>query len=142
MEPITLILGALAAGALAAVQDSAGQAVKDAYAGFKSLLQRRLGGSDAGAVALREYERQPEAWGPPLGAELTASGADRDDVVLAAARALLDQVHADPACAKVFQNQFHGPVHGFVQGDHNQVTMTFGSQPPAATTLSEHDRDG
>lgn len=128
MEPISLILGALGAGALAAVQESAGQAVKDAYAAFKNLLRRRLGGNEAGEVALNRYEQRPEAWGPPLRAELTASGVDRDDEVLAAARALLDQVRDDPAGAKIFQNQFHGPVHGFVQGDHNQVTMTFGNR--------------
>jgi hypothetical protein len=125
VEPISLILGALGAGALAAVQESAGQAVKDAYAAFKNLLRRRLSGNEAGEVALSRYEQQPEAWGPPLHAELTASGVDRDDEVLAAAQALLDQVRDDPAGARIFQNQFHGPVHGFVQGDHNQVTMTF-----------------
>ena len=128
MEPITLILGALAAGALAAVQESAGQAVKDAYAAFKNLVRRRLRGNEAAEVALNRYEQQPEAWEPPLRAELTASGIDRDDEVLAAAKKLLDQVRADPAGAKIFQNQFHGQVQGFVQGDHNQVTMTFGNR--------------
>lgn len=125
MEPISLILGALAVGALAGVQDSAGQAVKDAYVAFKNLLRRRLGSNEAAKVALDRYEQQPEAWESPLRAELTASGLDRDDEVLAAAQALLDCVRNDPACGKIFENQFHGPVYGFVQGDHNQVTMTF-----------------
>jgi hypothetical protein len=127
VEPISLILGALAAGALAAVQESAGQAVKDAYAAFRNLLRHRLISNEAGQVALSQYEQQPEAWAPPLRAELTASKVDQDEVVLAAAQALLDQLRDDPASAKIFQNQFHGSVQGFVQGDHNQVTITFGN---------------
>lgn len=132
MEPISLILGALAVGALAGVQDSAGQAVKDTYAAFKKLLRGQLGGNEAGQVALERYEQQPEAWEPLLRAELAASGLDRDDDVLAAAQALLDCVRSDPACGKAFHNQFHGPVHGFVQGDHNDVTMTFDSRDRGA----------
>lgn len=42
MEPITLILGALAAGAVAATQETAGQMIKDAYAGLKTLIKRRF----------------------------------------------------------------------------------------------------
>ena len=49
MEPLSLILGARwPVGALAGVQDSAGQAVKDAYVAFKDLLRRRLGDNEAG----------------------------------------------------------------------------------------------
>src|SRR5262252_10390776 len=44
MEPITLILGALAAGALAGVSEDATAAVKDAYAGLKRLVAARFGG--------------------------------------------------------------------------------------------------
>jgi hypothetical protein len=128
MEPISLILGALALGGLAGVKDSANQAVKDAYGAFKNLLHRRLGDNQAGQVALERYEQQPEAWEAPLRAELTESGLDRDGEVLAAAEALFDSVRKDPAYAKIFHNQFHGPVHGFVQGDHNEVTITFDSR--------------
>ncbi len=126
MEPLTLILGALAAGALAAVQESAGQAVKDAYAGLKNLLRQRLNGNQAGEVALTQYEQQPETWEQPLRSELSASGSDQDGEVIAAAQTLLDLVRADPVGARIFQNQFHGQVQGFVQGDYNRVTMKFG----------------
>jgi hypothetical protein len=42
MEPISLILAALAAGAIAATKDVAGTAVKDAYEGLKALLKKKL----------------------------------------------------------------------------------------------------
>lgn len=37
MEPISLILAALAAGAVAAAKDTAGTAVKDAFLGLKKI---------------------------------------------------------------------------------------------------------
>ena len=43
MEPISLILAALAAGAAAAAKDTAGTAVKDAYEGLKALIKKKFG---------------------------------------------------------------------------------------------------
>ena len=40
MEPVTLIVGALAAGAAAAAKETASQAVKDTYGGLKNLIQK------------------------------------------------------------------------------------------------------
>jgi hypothetical protein len=42
MDPITLIVTALGAGAALGVKDAASSAVADAYAWLKSLVQRRL----------------------------------------------------------------------------------------------------
>ena len=42
MDPITLIVTALAAGAALGVKDAASSAVKDAYAGLKALVSKRL----------------------------------------------------------------------------------------------------
>ena len=44
MDPITLIVAALAAGAAAGLGDTASQAIKDAYAGLKGLIKRRFAG--------------------------------------------------------------------------------------------------
>jgi hypothetical protein len=44
MDPITLIVTALAAGAALGVTDTASAMVKDAYAGLKALVRKRLGG--------------------------------------------------------------------------------------------------
>ena len=63
MEPIGMIVSALAAGAVAALKPTAEQAVKDAYAGLKALVQRKYQ-----AVPLDALERKP------------ASGTQRDAV--------------------------------------------------------------
>ena len=39
MDPVTLILTALAAGATASLKDTANQTVKDAYNGLKALIK-------------------------------------------------------------------------------------------------------
>ena len=43
MDPITLIVTALAAGAALGITDTASSAIKDAYAGLKALVKKRLG---------------------------------------------------------------------------------------------------
>ena len=48
MEPISLIIAALVAGATAATKDTAGQAVKDAYEGLKTLIKRKFEGDSLG----------------------------------------------------------------------------------------------
>ena len=43
MDPITIILTALVVGAAAGLKPTAEKAVKDAYAGIKSLIKRKYG---------------------------------------------------------------------------------------------------
>lgn len=56
MEPITMIVAALAAGAAAGLKPMAEKAVKDAYAGVKALIQRKYA-----EVDLKPLERKPES---------------------------------------------------------------------------------
>jgi hypothetical protein len=56
MDPISLVVSTLAAGALAALKPTAEQAVKDAYGGLKSLIQRRYG-----SVDLSQIEKKPKS---------------------------------------------------------------------------------
>ena len=42
MDPITLIVTALAAGAALGLKDTASSAIKDAYQGLKTLVKKRL----------------------------------------------------------------------------------------------------
>ncbi len=97
MDPVTLIVAALAAGASAGVTDAVSQAVKDAYAGLKALVLRRVKDQPAGEVAVVEHEKDPDTWSAPLTKTLTTAGADRDPELITAAERLLQL--ADPAGA-------------------------------------------
>jgi hypothetical protein len=92
MDPITFIVTALAAGAALGVQDTASAMVKEAYAGLKALVKKKLGGGPGAELVVAGHEQAPETWQAPLMAELAKAGADRDGDLIAAAQALLDLV--------------------------------------------------
>src|SRR4051794_27100429 len=90
MDPVTLIVAALAAGAGAGLKDTATQVIKDAYAGLKALVLRRVKDTPAGEVAVTEHEKDPQTWSAPLAKTLTTAGADHDEGPIAAAQLLME----------------------------------------------------
>lgn len=96
MEPVTLILAALAAGASAgtldALKDDAKEKAKAAYAKLRGLVKKRVSGRPHGELALAEYESAPQKWEGLLSAELTEAGAAQDGDLVAAAKALMDLI--------------------------------------------------
>ena len=125
MDPITLIMTALAAGAASALQDGASAAVKDAYARLKGLVSKRFADRPKGGLVLAEHETAPQTWHAPLAAELSAVGAEGDADLAAAAQALMSLV--DEAGAR--SGKYVVAVRdsqGVQVGDHNTQTNTFG----------------
>jgi hypothetical protein len=112
MDPITLILSALVAGATAAAKETATEAVKDAYHGLKA--------------ALGEYEKEPEVWKDPVRGALTKIAADKDEEIIKAAQALLAQADPQGHSQGKYSVHFAGAVYGATIGDKNTVTNTFG----------------
>lgn len=96
METIMQIVTALAAGALAATPGVAREAVKDAYAGFKDLVVRKLEGKGEVEAAVKLLERKPqsEERKTALAEELEAAGAGDERELAQAAQALLDLLKA------------------------------------------------
>ncbi len=102
MEPATLILAAIAAGASAgaldALKDDVKEKAKAAYAKLHGLAKKRVAGRPHAELALAEYPSAPRKWEGLLTAELTEAGAARDAELVATAKALMDLV--DQAGAK------------------------------------------
>jgi hypothetical protein len=124
MDPVSLIVAALAAGASAALKDTATEAIKDAYNGLKSLLKRKLGNEPAAQVAIDEHEKAPGVWEKPLESELGKSGVADNEEVVRSAQELLALV--DPVGAQ--RGKYNVTVSGgkgIVVGDHAHVEMTF-----------------
>jgi hypothetical protein len=124
MDPISLIVAALTAGATAAVQETAGTAVKDAYEGLKALIRRRFGGDRDAEAELDNAEQDPQGDQSQLKGRLLATGADRDEELLVAARAVLERVDPAGARAGKYDVTISGGK-GVVVGDRNTVPMTF-----------------
>ena len=123
MDPITLIVTALAAGAALGIQDTAAAMVKDAYASLKDLVRRRLGSDPGAEMVLARHEQAPETWQAPLMAELARTGAEGDSDLIAAAKALLDLVGKAGDAGK-YAVDVRG-AQGVQIGDHNRQDNVF-----------------
>jgi hypothetical protein len=121
MDPITLIVTALTAGAAAGVldtvKDGAKASVKAAYATLRSLAKKRVAGNQGAEAALAEIEAGPETWKAPLAVKLTQLDAASDTDLVAAAQAFMDLI--DPAGAKAGKyNVTITNSQGVQVGDH------------------------
>jgi hypothetical protein len=92
MDPITLILTALAGGAASGLQDSASSAMDSEHASLKASARRHLPDGPAGDLVLTEYESAPDAWKRPLGAQAEAADADQNAELVRVAQALMGLV--------------------------------------------------
>jgi hypothetical protein len=89
MDPVSIIVTALAAGAAAGLQQQASQVVKDAYDGLKGLIKREYS-----TVNVEQLEQGPEVPQRREFAkfELSSTEAPNDEEVLREAQRLLDAV--------------------------------------------------
>lgn len=89
MDPLTLLVSALAAGAASALKDTASKAVADAYAALKGAIQKKYAGVD-----LRPVEQKPasEPKRASLAEDLASAGAGADGELTELARRLLDEI--------------------------------------------------
>jgi hypothetical protein len=124
MDPVSMIVMAVVAGIAAGAKDSATDAVKDAYAGLKSLIRRRFGDNAVAEAALQHVEDQPGADHTALTQQLTAVGAGDDTELVKAAQALLRQLDPGGTQAGKYNVQVSGGK-GVAIGEHQTVTMTF-----------------
>jgi hypothetical protein len=111
MDPITTAI-------VAAVANLGATAVKDAYAGLKSLLTRKLGPDSRVSEAVEGVERQPASEGRRvvLAEELAAARACDDEELTHAAAALAAALEAQGGPAVSVRQTVHG--------DHNVFSGT------------------
>jgi len=100
MELISAVVAALALGAAAALREISAEAVKDAYAGLKALIQSRYT-----RISLAQLEEKPESTNRRgvVEEELAAAGAEHDEELLRQAKAVMDAVqrHAPQTAAAI-----------------------------------------
>jgi hypothetical protein len=90
MDPISIIVIALATGAAAGLKPTAESAIKDAYEGIKTLIRRRYGREEE--IDLLEKDPASKNRQGILKEELQKTEADKDEELLRQAQALLDAV--------------------------------------------------
>ena len=112
MEPITLIVSALATGAAKA----AGEAAPDAYNALKALIKRQFEskGQSGANYVLDQHEKQPEAAKELLKGALIEAGADKDEKIIKAAQELLKQLKPKESATGKFNLNIAGDIKGVV----------------------------
>ncbi|WP_255621334.1 RIP homotypic interaction motif-containing protein [Pseudonocardia sp. DSM 110487] len=121
-------MAALAAGAVAGAQNTATDAVKDAYTGLKELVRGRLASRESGRAALARHETDPQQEVAALEAELVEVKAGEDAGVVTAAQRLMALVDAAGTRAGKYAVDVRG-AQGVQVGDHNVQTNTFPAPP-------------
>ena len=128
MDPITLIVAALAAGAasgaLDEVKDGAKAGLKAAYEKLRGLARRRVAGDQLGELVLAAHENAPDTYTAPLTERLAEHGAADDADLVAAAKAVMDLIDAAGAKAGKY-NVTVNNSHGVQVGDGNTQINRF-----------------
>ena len=136
MDPISIILSALASGAAKSVLPAliegavkpAADVAQDAYNGLKALIKRKFesqGKSDSVPI-LDKFEQKPEITKPLLESELTEVGADKDEEIIKLAQKLMEQLNPQEAAEGKFSVQISGgTVQGLTQQNTGTITQNF-----------------
>ena len=124
MEPTTLIISALTAGATTALSETAGTAIKDAYQALIALLKKKFTDDPKAKVALESHAEDPKTWQKPLEKSLKESGAVKDKEIIEISKKIIAIAQTANSTSK-YNVKIEGDVQGFVQGDGAKVTMNF-----------------
>jgi hypothetical protein len=127
VDPVSLIVAALMAGASAGVADSAKDAVGGLYEKLKTALAERFSqGDPAGGRTLERYAGNPTGYETPVRDLITETGADQDDSILDVARQLLAAADPDGAQVGKYNVKVIGGNVGAI-GDNAAVTQHIGT---------------
>ncbi|WP_207386746.1 RIP homotypic interaction motif-containing protein [Frankia sp. Cppng1_Ct_nod] len=129
VDPVSLVVGALAAGAAGGLTESASAAVTGAYAALRDRLRRLFTADREAAGVLELHEGNPDVYQEPLRHVLARSGAAGDYEVVAAAQYLMTLLDAAGSAAGKYSVDVRG-AQGVQVGDGNTQTNTFTAPPP------------
>lgn len=99
MDPITAAIAvAAAAGVAAGVTEAGKKLIGDAYEALKALLKKKFGAESEVVKSAEAVMAKPDSVGrkETLKEEVKSAKADQDAELVAAARALIEQVKASP----------------------------------------------
>jgi hypothetical protein len=117
MDPITIIVAALAAGAAKGLTDTTTAAVGDLYTQLRSAIQKKFQGNAAAQTVLDEYVKDPDTYAKPMAKQIAANTVEADEHILDLAQAILE--NTDPAgSSKGKYNIDARGVRNLQAGDH------------------------
>jgi hypothetical protein len=128
VEPVSLVVAALGAGAAAGLQESTSAAVKDGYQALKNAIVTRFAGHHPAEVVLAQYDADPGTWAGPLRKAVADTGAASDTAIMAAALRMMVLLEADgmESGRRAIDAR---SAQGVQVGHHNQQVNTFRGSP-------------
>jgi hypothetical protein len=126
VDPVNLLVTALATGSARGVGETATTAVKDAYARLKELVAARFSGDQSRELVLAQHEKQPEVWRAQLTQAVSDSGAATDPAIIDVARQLLELLDAVGTQSDKYAVDLRD-ARGVQVGDRNTQVNTFGT---------------
>ncbi len=133
MEPISILVSALVAGASSALKDTASQAIKDTYQGLKSLVIENWKSNtkdDVKAqsrveILLEELENDPEVFKKPLEKKLKEIMPEPDAALIEQAKRLDKLLKDELNSSEKFNVSMGDHNQGIQIGDGNKQNNTF-----------------
>ena len=133
MDTVTLIVTALASGAVLIARETVSEVVRDAYRNLKKAIQRRASGKQDITQVLASYEQNPENWRTQLRDALTEVSADTDEEIITTAQRLMALIDPEEAAKGTYNVQITGvqEVIAFVirKGEQYKVPFLVPPQP-------------
>jgi len=126
MDPVEFIISAITVGATAAVQETTGKAIKEAYKGLLTLINRKFSKSPEAKAALEKYQKKPKSSSKRLQKAFQETKAAEDKDIINAAKKLNDLVSKSEAAMKN-EVVIHGDAIGVIQVNTGKSTMNFDS---------------
>ena len=130
IDPISLIITALVAGATAAAKDTAEQANKDVYKGLKDLIKKKFIDDSFGQGIVDGKPEEIKQVEGLLKDKLAQSGADKDVEIIKLAQELLEKENSEESAAGKFIIKAQDSNIGVV-GDNAKIEggINFGQKP-------------
>ncbi len=119
MDPISLILAALGAGALAGANDTAGTAVKDAYQGLKTLIKKKFEGDVLGQAMVDAKPEEIKQAEGLLKDKIVEAGVDKDNEITKLAQDLLDKLQEQPGGQQIITQNISNVKYAATSGTGN-----------------------
>jgi pectate lyase len=124
MDPVTLIVSALTAGATAALQETAGTAIKDAYQGLAGLVKKKFGNDEKAKKALVGTKKGYRTNQKTLKKSIESKGLSGDKEILKQAQKLYKLLENSGSIQNTIFN-VKGDIKGFVKENTGNVVMNF-----------------
>ncbi len=132
MEPINLILLALATGASInlnkTISSITSEPAKECHAELLKLLNRRFTGKPQASEILADYESDPAMFEKPMKLILLEANIDKDQEIVKSAQKLMQSTQTQQALLRNYNVQLGSNVLSMGQGDYQQINVNTGQQ--------------